>query len=105
MCEQVLKVTEQVGDPNLAMTMMRLDDFEKQIVLKRLREQLYLQQQQQMMSRMESADLDAEPFIPESQHKPLPKKSGSQPAGQQQLLAENSFQDDSTEQHGVEVQP
>lgn len=45
MCEQVLKVTEQVGDPNLAMTMMRLDDFEKQIVLKKLREQLYLQQQ------------------------------------------------------------
>ena len=57
MCEQVLKVTEQVGDTNLAMTMMRLDDFEKQIVLKRLREQLYLQQQQQMMSHMESVDV------------------------------------------------
>ena len=57
MCEQVLKVTEQVGDPNLAMTMMRLDDFEKQIVLKRLREQLYLQQQQQMMSHMESVEV------------------------------------------------
>jgi hypothetical protein len=38
MIEQVLKLTEQCGDINLAMTMMRLDSFEKSIVVQHLQE-------------------------------------------------------------------
>lgn len=36
MIQQVIKLTEQCGDVNLAMTMMRLDAFEKSIVVRKL---------------------------------------------------------------------
>jgi len=42
--EQVLNLTEQTGDPNIAMQLLELDPYEKSVVVKNLREYFYLQQ-------------------------------------------------------------
>ncbi len=54
MLKQVVKLTEQCGDVNLAMQMMRLDQFE----IRSLQEYFYLQQQQQMIDTMQTKDVD-----------------------------------------------
>jgi len=42
--EQVLNLTEQTGDPNIAMQLLELDPYEKSVVVKNLLEYFYLQQ-------------------------------------------------------------
>lgn len=54
MLKQVIKLTEQCGDVNLAMQMMRLDQYE----IRSLQEYFYLQQQQQKIDTMQSQDVD-----------------------------------------------
>lgn len=49
---EVLKLTEQTGDPNIAMQILDLDPYEKSLVVKNLREYFYLQQKQQMLNQM-----------------------------------------------------
>jgi hypothetical protein len=39
---EVLKLTEQTGDPNIAMQILDLDPYEKSLVVKNLREYFYL---------------------------------------------------------------
>jgi len=40
--EQVLNLTEQTGDPNIAMSLLELEPYEKSIVVRHLRDYFYL---------------------------------------------------------------